>query len=282
MTIEIAYRYDGNVNPARTRPADAEEARARLTEGSRSIATLIAEAQRSDGVARREIHLDPRDVGIAGDEGTRPPQRPFAAILGCADARVPVELLFNEGPNDLFVVRVAGNGLGAEGLGSLRYAADHFADTMKLVVVLGHSGCGAVTAAVDAFLDPKRYLELAQMHALRNIVDRILVVAHAAARRLADAHGADVVKRTGYRAALVESAIASNAALAAHTLARELAPRGLRAAYGVWLLESRALWAPRHEDRGCDGLAWPPGDGAEFEWFADAVVTSDRIAALLA
>jgi hypothetical protein len=47
------------------------------------------------------------------------------------------------------------------------------------------------------------------------------------------------------------------------------------------LLESRAIWAPRPGDRGCEGLAWPPRDGAEFELLADAVVTSDRIVALL-
>ena len=282
MIVEIAYRYDGKGDPARVRPADAEEARARLSEGSRSIAALIARADRGDGSARHEIHLDPRDLGIAGPEGERPPQRPFAAVLGCADARVPVELLFNEGPNDLFVVRVAGNGLGAEGLGSLRYAADHFAESMKLVVVLGHSGCGAVTAAVDAFLDPRSYLELAQMHALRNIVDRILVVVHAAARRLGEVHGAGVESHAGYRSALIESSIVSNAALAAHMLDRELGQRGLRAAYGVWLLESRAIWAPRHDDKACDGLAYPPADGAQFERFADAVVRSDRIVSLLA
>jgi carbonic anhydrase len=280
-SVEIAYVYDRTSDP-RKRPGDAEEARSRLNEGSRSIAALIARAQGHDGVARHEIHLDPRDLVPASGEGGAPSQRPFAAVLGCADARVPVELLFNEGPNDLFVVRVAGNGLGAEGLGSLRYAADHFAGTMKLVVVLGHSGCGAVTAAVDAFLDPRSYLELAQMHALRNIVDRILVVVHAAARRLAKAHGADVVRRTGYRSALIETAIVSNAALVAHALGREVADRGLRAAYGVWLLESRAIWAPRHDDRTCDGLAYPPDDGNEFESFADGVVKSERIVSLLA
>jgi carbonic anhydrase len=280
--VEIAYRYDGKADPARTRPADAEEARLRLSEGSRSIAALIAHAQQGDGSARHEIHLDPRELGIAGPEGARPPQRPFAAVLGCADARVPVELLFNEGPNELFVVRVAGNGLGAEGLGSLRYAADHFAETLKLVVVLGHSGCGAVTAAVDAFLDPRSYLELAQMHALRNIVDRLLVVVHAAARRLAEVHGASVTSRDSYRSALIESAIVSNAALTAHMLEREISQRGLRTAYGVWLLESRAIWAPRHDDASCEGLAYPPGDGIEFEQFADAVVRSGRIVSLLA
>jgi hypothetical protein len=56
------------------------------------------------------IPVDPRDLGLVSGSGKAPKQRPFAAILGCSDARVPVELIFNEGPNDLFVVRVAGNG----------------------------------------------------------------------------------------------------------------------------------------------------------------------------
>ena len=76
-------------------------------------------------------------------------------MLGCSDARVPIELIFNEGPNDLFVVRVAGNGLGGEVFGSLSYAVEHLGGSLKLVVVLGHSGCGAVSAAVDAVLNPK-------------------------------------------------------------------------------------------------------------------------------
>ena len=66
--------------------------------------------------------------------------RPFAAVLGCSDARVPIELIFNEGPNDLFVIRGAGNGLGSEVLGSLKYAVEHLGGSLKVVVVLGHSG----------------------------------------------------------------------------------------------------------------------------------------------
>lgn len=64
-------------------------------------------------------------LGLSARDPTLPKQRPFAAILGCSDARVPVELIFNEGPDDLFVIRVAGNGLGTEVLGSLKYAVDH-------------------------------------------------------------------------------------------------------------------------------------------------------------
>jgi len=278
-TLDITYRYDGSEPDARPRPVDAEAARQRLDGGSRTIAALL-DAD-SDGEARHVIHLDPRDLGLGGGA---PAQRPFAAVLGCSDARVPVELIFNEGPNDLFVVRVAGNGLGGEVLGSLKYAVDHLGESLKLVVVLGHSGCGAVSAAVDVFLDPRSYLGVAGNHALRGILDRILVVIQAAAKALATAHGRDVSARAGYRAALIESVCVTNAALAAHTLQQHLGPvasEGLRAAYGVYLIDTRSIWAPRDGSEECEGLAWPPADAAAFEGFATAMVRSARILSLL-
>lgn len=73
-------------------------------------------------------------------------QAPFAAILGCSDARVPLELIFNRGFNDLFVVRVAGNIIGPNELASLQYAALHL--RVPLILVLGHTFCGAITAAL--------------------------------------------------------------------------------------------------------------------------------------
>ena len=136
--------------------------------------------------AHRTIEVDPGDLGLPPGE-TAPKQRPFAAVLGCSDARVPIELIFNEGPNDLFVVRVAGNGLGNDVLGSLRYAIDHLRDSLRLIVVLGHSGCGAMSAAVDAYLEPAGYLALASSHALRSVLDRELIVVQATAKRLASA-----------------------------------------------------------------------------------------------
>src|SRR5215831_15311279 len=220
---EIRYRYDTSGAPARRRPASADAALKRLNEGSRVTAAPAI------------------DLRAATSKGA-PVQRPYAAVLGCSDARVPVELIFNEGPNDLFVVRVAGNGLGSEVLGSLKYAVDNLGGSLKLLVVLGHSGCGAVTAAVDVFLNPERYLALAADHSLRTILDRLLVVIHTAAKRMADLMGPEVARRPGYREALIESAVVSNAALAAYTIQHEigrLGARGLRTAYGVYLLRDR-------------------------------------------
>ena len=155
--VEITYRYDGTEATARPRPADADAARARLDDGSRSIAALLDSLTEGTGIAQRVIHVDPRDLGRRGAAtGARRCSAPMprcsaARTRGCRSSSI-----FNEGPNDLFVVRVAGNGLGAEVLGSLKYAVDHLGGSLKLIVVLGHSGCGAVTAAVDVFLEAGR------------------------------------------------------------------------------------------------------------------------------
>ena len=75
-------------------------------------------------------------------------QKPFATILGCSDSRVPPELLFDQGFGDLFVIRVAGNVIDTDVTGSIEYGVDHL--KTNLVVVMGHEGCGAVTAALQA------------------------------------------------------------------------------------------------------------------------------------
>ena len=228
--------------------------------------------------------VDARDLGLGSGEGTSPKQKPFAAIVGCSDARVPVELVFSVGPNDLFVVRVAGNVLGTEVLGSLNYAVEHLGAGLKVIPVLGHSGCGALTAAVDVFLTPANYLTIATSHALRGIIDRLLVTVQASAKGMADILGSDVARRPGYRNALIEVAILLNAALAAYTIQQEIDPanpHGLRAVYGVYLLDTRQIWAPRADGSKTGGLAHPPADRAAFAQLGQAVVRSERITALL-
>jgi carbonic anhydrase len=75
-------------------------------------------------------------------------QRPYATILGCSDSRVPPELIFDAGFGDLFIIRVAGNVVSPEVMGSLQYAGTHL--KTQLFMVLGHEGCGAVQAALAA------------------------------------------------------------------------------------------------------------------------------------
>ena len=78
---------------------------------------------------------------------TAPHQEPFAAVIGCSDSRVPVELLFDQGIGDIFVIRTAGNNLGGKMvMGSLEYAVDHLG--VKALLVLCHGSCGGVTSAI--------------------------------------------------------------------------------------------------------------------------------------
>ena len=285
QTVEIVYRYDGENPQVRSRPASTEAALLRLQEGNRAFADLLNNVKDGEGSVRHVIDVDARDFGLLAGADAAPSQRPFAAILGCSDARVPLELIFNEGPNDLFVVRAAGNGVGSDALGSLRYAVDHLGGSLKLIVVLGHSGCGAVSAAVDVFLNPADYLSLATVHSLRGILDRLLVVVQASARKLVSAFGADVVLRKGYRSALVEAAIITNAAWSAYEIQQAFAADGQsRARLHTVSTCSTAGTCGRLNWISASGtrLASPPKDAAGFGQLADAVVRSARIADLLA
>ncbi len=198
MTIEIIYRYVAEETATRPLPADSEAALLRLEQGNKSFSTLLDHDSRAEGI-QRIIPVDLRDLGFVPGSNTVAKQRPFAAVLGCSDARVPIELVFNEGPKDLFVIRVAGNSLGPEVLGSLRYAVENLGGSLKLIVALGHSGCGALSTAVDVFLDPSGYLALATKPTLRNILDRSLLSVQTSASKLLAVFGPDVVHSPGYK-----------------------------------------------------------------------------------
>jgi len=94
-------------------------------------------------------------------------QAPFATILGCSDSRVPVEIVFDQGLGDLFVIRVAGNIVAPSLIGSVEFAAERF--RTRLVVVLGHSNCGAIQATIEQLQRPKEN----QSRNLHSIVDRV-------------------------------------------------------------------------------------------------------------
>ena len=131
----------------------AVEALERLREGNRRFASGTTSDSESGFLANRAEFADG--------------QNPFAIVLACSDSRVPVELVFDQGLGDLFVIRVAGNVVAPSQIGSVEFAAAQLG--AKLVVVLGHSNCGAVDATLK---------ELAQKQELRSpnlraIVDRI-------------------------------------------------------------------------------------------------------------
>src|SRR5512139_3429076 len=131
----------------------AVEALARLKEGNRRYASNVRSIESLVSHTRRAELL-------AGQE-------PFAIILGCSDARVPAELIFDQGLGDLFVIRVAGNIVASSQVGSVEFAAARFGT--RLVVVLGHSQCGAVLATIEELQQPTEN----QSRNLRSIVDRI-------------------------------------------------------------------------------------------------------------
>ncbi len=129
------------------------EALNRLREGNRRYALDLTENESVSGRMKRYELADG--------------QQPFAIILGCSDSRVPVELIFDQGLGDLFVIRVAGNIVAPSQIGSVEFAASQFGT--QLVVVLGHSKCGAIQATLDEIRRPTEN----QSKNLKSIVNRI-------------------------------------------------------------------------------------------------------------
>lgn len=131
----------------------AHEALKRLQEGNRRFVTEARSSETLTSQARRNE--------LAGG------QEPFAIILGCSDSRVPAEIVFDQGLGDLFVIRVAGNIVAESQVGSVEFAAAQYGT--GLVVVLGHSQCGAILATLEQLQQQTGH----QSRNLRSIVDRI-------------------------------------------------------------------------------------------------------------
>ena len=131
----------------------AREALQRLREGNRRFVSGIRSSETLTSQTRRSELA-------AGQE-------PFAIILGCSDSRVPAEIVFDQGLGDLFVIRVAGNIVASSQIGSVEFAAERFGT--PLVVVLGHSRCGAILATLEELMRPRE----SQSRNLRSIVDRV-------------------------------------------------------------------------------------------------------------
>ena len=131
----------------------AQEALERLREGNRRFASGAAASYSYENFVRRTELADR--------------QEPFAIILGCSDSRVPAEVVFDQGLGDLFVIRVAGNIVAPSQIGSVEFAASRFGT--RLVVVLGHSGCGAISATLEEITGRAN----SQSRNLRSIVNRV-------------------------------------------------------------------------------------------------------------
>ncbi|HEY7739947.1 MAG TPA: carbonic anhydrase [Steroidobacteraceae bacterium] len=136
-------------------------------------------------------------------------QEPFAIVLGCSDSRVPVEIVFDQGPGDLFVIRVAGNIVAPSLIGSVEFAADRFGT--RLVVVLGHSSCGAIAATLEELHRPSS----GQSPNLKDIVDRIRPAVQGLEdeREAMRANILASVQQLRHGSAIIEGLIASNGLL---------------------------------------------------------------------
>lgn len=279
--FEVTYRYDP-AHPLEGRtPRDAEEARRLLEAGNEAFASM------NNGSASRSrvVYVGPEDVGLAEPDGV-PAQQPFAVVLGCSDARVPTELVFDRACNELFVARVAGNIISHELLGSVGYAVEHLGESLKLLVALGHSRCGAVTAAVDDYLEPGGDLGFATPYNVRSIVNVLFPAVRRAARSLAASRGDGVARLAGYRAALVECSVVINAALTASMLRSEFgeASRGLRVVFGVYDLASHLVHVPVSAEGAREAavrLRDAPEGREEFQQLASRVANSAHITRLL-
>ena len=229
--------------PAPVLAATPAEALELLSSGSRGFGALGTTG------GDVEMRLDPEAFGFvnSNDPDGILNQEPFAAVLSCSDARVPIELALGRGANDLFVVRIAGNVPGAECLGSMHYAAEHL-PRVQLFSVIGHSQCGAVTAAVDALLTPKTYVPVAQLAPLREIVDSLFgsvrLAAYAMQQVTGDATFIAAAESAELREVLIAVSAVANAALGANVLARNL---GREAAFGVYDLAERTVGSMRRE-----------------------------------
>ena len=177
MSIDLIYRFDPNGPQGHPVPADAAAARRALEEGNRRFAFWSDSCLQAQDTGREAAPLIMPcalpDLGMPTAEGAAAKQAPFAVLFGCSDARVPAEIIFGQLRNNLFVVRVAGNVLSDECMGSIEYAVHNLRDSIRVIVVLGHTNCGAVSAAVDTYLNPWSYLTKVASPALRSIVDRL-------------------------------------------------------------------------------------------------------------
>jgi carbonic anhydrase len=152
--VDLIYRYDPNQTYQAETPQDAESAIKVLCDGNLRLTSVVERMQRT---ARGEeaggevvVPICPASLGVPLWAGTIPTQQPYALVLGCSDARVPIETDFsiNHSTTCSWCVLPA-TCWARKCLGSVDYAVRHFSESLKLVVVLGHSGCGAVSAAVE-------------------------------------------------------------------------------------------------------------------------------------
>lgn len=279
--MDLIYRYDPFAPLTPSHPKNAQEAVQTLIDGNQRLVDIVQHMQLATlgDTTKPEmvVPVDLLSMGLPFWPGSALDQSPFAMVLGCSDARVPVEAVFDRSFNDLFVVRIAGNVLGTEALGSFDYAARNLCESLRAVVVLGHTGCGAVTAAVNAYLSPNDYPDAEFSYPLRSLVDRVMLSVRGAAKSIERLAPGLPAHDPRFRTALIETAVYLNAAITGFDLEREMpaASRNrLPVYYGVCDLQTMLVThSPSAKPAVAPSLLLAPRDAQEFLEMGNSFVT---------
>lgn len=272
--MEWVSRFRRTLDEPHSLPATPDEAVRRLLDGNAQFVRTVASP------------MPPTDPATFTTPPAAPRQVPFGVILGCSDARAPAELVFEAGPNELFVVRVAGNSLGDESLGSIEYALHNFRNSLRLLVVLGHTGCGAVTAAVDAYLAPTRPSGTAFTRSLRAVINHALIAVRGGAMALDEFWGPEAAADPGYRDALIQVSVYLNAGMTAAHLREEVRPEegyGVRVMYGVLDLATWRVVGPEMDPNtdGDSNLTMAPAHPGELVALGRQIAATPMVARYL-
>ena len=195
---------------------------------------------------RYVVQCNGLEVGMVRKQGGMPKQAPFAVVVGCSDARVPTEMIFGQGFNDLFVIRVAGNVLGDVCMerrlrrrGAERERqGDRRARSQRM---------RGRDRAVDAYLQPLKFWSKRTTPALRSILQKIFVSVREGANVLDEVWGREARHFPYFRDALIETAVCLNAAQAAFALRQEIETAGrweIEVLYGVYNLFNHQVSMP--------------------------------------
>lgn len=247
--IDYTFRYDPSLTEAEARPASAVAARQALVQGNRTFSEWMARC-RTEWNAQNDFQyvIPCGNLNSVPQKVTDIPlQKPFAVVLGCSDARVPTEMIFGQGFNDLFVVRVAGHVLGDAAMGSMDFALRALSESVRVLVVLGHTNCGAVKGAVQAYLEPDKLWSKTNTPFLRQIFYRIFVAVRESDNALHAVWGPDAPKQPGYHEALLNMAVCLHSAHAAFILRQQVelvGAEGVDVLFGVYDVRTHQVCMP--------------------------------------
>lgn len=284
--IDYVFRYDPRLVSVGQTPATAEDARQALIQGNRVFSEWMGRCRSRESHEEDQQYIvscNGLDAFLDPTGSEYPIQKPFAAVLGCSDARVPTEMLFGQGFNNLFVVRVAGNVLGDAVVGTMDFSINALSESVRVLVVLGHTNCGAVKGAVDAYLDPKKLWSKANTPSLRLIFQRIFVAIRESDNNIRRIWGSDAPHLPGYREALIETSVCLNAAHVAFNLRQVVESMSrweLDVLFGVYDIKTHQVCMPVRPGQSSSlddiNLAYAPSHPREFDQIAGEIAALMR------